>query len=153
MTGLIRASVVACGLVLAAAGAAANADEKLGAGVTLAEATPIKTLYESPEKYVGKTIRVDGVVTAVCEQMGCWMALAPDAESKQVVRFKVDHGVAIVFPIKARGKQASAEGVFEAIASGDAEAKEAAQEQAGAAAKSSDFSQKYQIKALGAVIK
>jgi hypothetical protein len=81
------------------------------------------------------------------------MALATDAESTQVVRFKVDHGVSIVFPVKARGKQASAEGVFEAIAAGDAEGKEAAQEQAGAAAKPTDFSQKYQIKALGAVIK
>ena len=135
MTGVIRTSLVACGLVLAAVGAAAYADEKLGAGVTLPEATSIKALYESPEKFVGKTVRVDGVVTGVCEMMGCWMAIAESADSKMVVRFKVEDGGPIVFPIKARGKQASAQGVFEVLKSGDAEGKEAAQEQAGAAAK------------------
>ena len=48
---------------------------KYGAGVTLTKATPISELYASPEKFVGKTVRVDGVVTAVCTEMGCWLAI------------------------------------------------------------------------------
>ena len=41
----------------------ALADEKLGSGVVLSEATPIQALSSRPQDFVGKTIRVDGVVT------------------------------------------------------------------------------------------
>jgi Domain of unknown function (DUF4920) len=131
----------------------AAADETFGAGVKLTEATPIKSLYENPKAFVGKTIRLDGVVTAVCDAMGCWMALAPAEQPDQTVRFKVDHGAGIVFPLSARGKKASAEGVFEAIAEGDHEANEAAREQTAAQPNGADFGTKYQIKATGAVVR
>ena len=100
-------------VVATAATLSARGDEKLGAGVTLTEATPIAALYEKPQDYVGKTIRIDGIVTGVCSEMGCWMALGDDEKGTRTVRFKVDHGVAIVFPIKAKGMKASAQGVFE----------------------------------------
>src|SRR5678816_1145265 len=51
-------------------------DTKLGAGVTLEQATPIAAIVQAPADYVGKTVRVDGVATAVCEMMGCWLAVA-----------------------------------------------------------------------------
>lgn len=126
--------------------------EKIGAGVTDRAATPIADLYAKPDTFVGKTIRLEGVVTAVCTEMGCWMALAPEATPEQTVRFKVDHGVGIMFPVSARGKAASAEGTFEKIGADDTEGKNAAAEQdatgAGAA-----FGAAYQIKATGAVIR
>jgi hypothetical protein len=143
-------AVAVAGMV--AVSLAAAGQEKLGKGVTLKEATPIKTLYESPDKFVGKTIRIDGVVTAVCQEMGCWMALGESEKSEEVVRFKVDHGAGIVFPVSAKGKQASAEGVFEKITEKDTDAKEAAGEHA-AHSKIAEFAKKYQIKAAGAVIK
>ena len=151
MIRIVRAAVLVCAVVTVAA-AAGNQDQKLGKGVTLTDATPIKALYETPEKFVGKTIRIDGVVTAVCEEMGCWMALAESDKSEQPVRLKVEHATGIVFPISAKGKKASAEGVLEKIAAGDKEANEAASEHAGHA-KVSDFAKKYHIKAAGAVIK
>ena len=151
MIRIVRAAVLACAVVTVAA-AAGNQDQKLGKGVTLTDATPIKALYETPEKFVGKTIRIDGVVTAVCEEMGCWMALAESDKSEQPVRLKVEHAAGIVFPISAKGKKASAEGVLEKIAAGDKEANEAASEHAGHA-KVSDFAKKYHIKTTGAVIK
>jgi hypothetical protein len=155
MIRVVRAAVLACAVVTVAAAADQDAqgrDEKLGKGVTLTDATPIKALYETPEKFVGKTIRIDGVVTAVCAEMGCWMALAESDTSEQPVRLKVEHAAGIVFPISAKGKKASAEGVLEEIAAGDKEANEAASEHAGHA-KVSDFAKKYHIKATGAVIK
>ena len=152
MNRIVRAMVLACAVVTVAAAAGAGKDEKLGKGVTLAEATPIKALYETPEKFVGKTIRIDGVVTAVCEEMGCWMALAESDKSDQPVRMKVDHSAGIVFPISAKGKKASAEGVLEKIAAADKEANEAASEHAGHATVS-DFAKKYHVKATGAVIR
>jgi len=137
---------------LFAVGLAAAGDEKFGKGVSLTEATAIKALYESPEKFVGKTIRIDGVVAAVCEDMGCWMALGESEKSEETVRLKVDHESGIVFPISAKGKAASAEGVFEKIADVDKEAKEAAAEQA-SKMKVSDFAKKYQLKATGAIVR
>lgn len=135
------------------AGSASTLEETFGKGVSLKEATPIASLYETPAKFVGKTVRIDGVVSAVCEEMGCWMALADSSDPSIVVRFKVDHGKGIVFPVAAKGKTASAEGVFEKISASDTEAQEAAAEHAAASLKAEAFGKSYQIKATGAVIK
>ena len=141
MKALIVATVVA-------AVVSVSAEEiKLGAGVTLKESTSIAALAKTPQDFVGKTIRIDGVATAVCEEMGCWMAVAPEGDtSGTTVRLKVDDGV-IVFPMSAKGKKVSAEGVFEQVAG---EAKEAAAEHAKQDPKASA---EYQIKATGALIK
>lgn len=128
--------------------------ETFGVAPTLTEATPITTLSAQPAEFVGKTVRVDGVITAVCQMMGCWMALAPaDNPNGPTVRLKVDDGV-IVFPVSGKGKRASAQGVVERIATGDAEGREAAAEHAqheGRAA-SSPAAMLWHIKATGAVI-
>ena len=149
---IVRAAVVG---VIAVGVVGAAGDEKFGKGVTLTTATSLKALYETPEKFVGKTIRIDGVVTAVCEEMGCWMALGEKADAEDTVRLKVDHSSGIAFPISAKGKSASAEGVFEKIADGDKESKEAASEQAASSKtlKGADFGKKYHLKATGAVVK
>ena len=139
-------SVLAVGIVSAAG------DEKFGKGVSLKDATSIKALYETPEKFVGKTIRIDGVVTAVCEEMGCWMALGESAKAENSVRLKVKHDGKIVFPISAKGKAVSAEGIFEKVAVTDKESKETIKEQS-AVMKVTDFSKTYQINTTGAVIK
>ncbi|HUF46226.1 MAG TPA: DUF4920 domain-containing protein [Vicinamibacterales bacterium] len=123
---------------------------KLGTGVTDRPATAIADLYAAPATFVGKTIRVEGVVTAVCEAMGCWMALAAADEGDKVVRFKVDHDKGIVFPIAARGRTATAEGIFERIA--DDEGREAASEHGGHGT-AADFGKSFHVKATGAVIR
>ena len=143
--------VFAAGLALALTAAAAVDDTKVGAGVTLTTATPIAAIVKTPQDYVGKTVRIDGIATAVCEQMGCWMAVADSTEKDApTIRLKVEHEGAIVFPMSAKGKQVSAEGTFEAIGGGDAHGKEAAEEHAKADPKAST---QYQIKATGALIK
>lgn len=124
------------------------ADTKLGTGVTVAAATPIAVLLERPAEYVGKTVRVDGVATAVCAHMGCWMAVAPEGDtSGATVRLKVEDGV-IVFPMTAKGRHVSAEGVFEIV--GEAgDSTDAAAEHASVDTKAS---RQYQLKATGAII-
>ena len=142
MKALIAAALVALAVT------ASPEETKLGAGVTLQDATPIASLTARPADFVGKTIRVDGVATAVCTHMGCWMAVAPEGQPKgHTVRLKVDDGV-IVFPVSAKGKKVSAEGVFEEVAG--AENKEAAGEHA---KHDPSASKQYQIKATGAVIR
>lgn len=136
-------------LVLSAVGVAG--DTKLGAGVALKEPTPIAAIVKSPQDYVGKAVRIDGVATAVCEEMGCWMAVAEsDRKDAPTIRLKVEHDGAIVFPMSAKGKKVSAEGTFEAIGGADEHAKDAASEHA---ERDRSASVQYQIKATGAVIK
>ena len=128
---------------------AASQEKTLGSGVTLTEATPIKSLLERPTDFVGKTVRIDGVATAVCQAMGCWMAVAPEGlEEGGTVRLNVEHEGAIVFPVTAKGRKVSAQGVFETV--NGPEGKEAAGEHAKHDAHASTD---YQINATGAIIK
>ena len=145
MKGLLAAV-----LALSLPGGLLADDTTLGAGVKLKEATPIAAILKTPKDYVGKTVRIDGVATAVCQAMGCWLAVAEsDAKDAPTLRLKVEDGV-IVFPMSAKGKKVSAQGTFESIGGDDAHAKEAAQEHARADAKASA---QFHIKATGAVIR
>jgi hypothetical protein len=89
----------------------AQQPKTFGAGVSLKETTPLAQLIDRPSDFEGKTVRVEGVVTAVCMHMGCWMALTPEkgADTKTML-IKVDDGV-IVFPQSAKGRRAVAQGV------------------------------------------
>jgi hypothetical protein len=144
--------LLAAGLALGLIAAHGTGDDtKLGAGVTLRDATPIPSIVKTPQDYVGKTVRIDGIATAVCEEMGCWMAVADSAEKDApTIRLKVEHDGAIVFPMSAKGKHVSAEGTFESIGGGDAHGKEAASEHA---KHDKTASTAFQIKATGAVIR
>ncbi|MBX3156347.1 MAG: DUF4920 domain-containing protein [Deltaproteobacteria bacterium] len=81
----------------------------LGAGVKVADATPIDKLLADPSAFKGKTVRVEGMITDVCPKRGCWMDLAGDKPG-QKLKFKVTDGE-MVFPMDAKGKWAVAEGV------------------------------------------
>lgn len=128
-----RAGPVALALAVLVAGLQA-AETKYGAGVKLTQATSLKELFDSPQKFVGKTVRIDGVVTSVCDEMGCWLAIGEAANSEHTVRFQAEHDGAIVFPLTMKGKPASAEGVFTEVSP---------------SAKS--FDDRYEIKVTGAI--
>lgn len=85
-----------------------------GAGVKIAEATPVSKILADPDAYVGKTVRIEGKVVDVCPMKGCWMELEEQGAGAARLRVKVDDGV-IVFPVTAKGKVAVAEGTLEAI--------------------------------------
>lgn len=84
-----------------------------GQGVTLSEETAISAIIDKPENYVGKTVKVSGLVIDVCSKRGCWIYLAGDREFEKI-RIKVTDGE-IVFPMEARGKKATVEGVVESM--------------------------------------
>jgi hypothetical protein len=131
----------------------ASSDQSYGAGVKLTEVTSIQKLYEHPESFIGKTIRIDGVVVSVCEEMGCWMAIADAASADYAVRVVVDHSKGIVFPMTAKGKPASAEGVFATSKAGDHEAADAANGMRAKHAKAAAFVAKYEIKMTGSAVR
>jgi hypothetical protein len=77
------------------------------------------------------------------------MAVAEsDAKDAPVVRLKVEHEGAIVFPMSAKGKKVSAEGVFE-VATGEADEHAAG----GLATHEPLTAATFQIKATGAIIR
>jgi hypothetical protein len=125
----IVSNVIPAVLMVMTFAVALHAETKYGAGVTIEKATPIHELYASPEKFVGKTVRIDGVVTAVCTEMGCWMAIGATDNPDRAVRFQAD--------VK--------------IGAGDHEAKEAAGEHAHSQPKAAEFGNQYQFKVTGAV--
>ncbi len=140
-------------LALAGTALAAETGTTYGKGVSLASATPLADVAARPQDFVGKTVRVDGVVTAVCEKRGCWMQI-DDPKAGKGMRLKVDDGV-IVFPMSAMGHKASAEGVVEAIVVSEAQAAEMAKEHAsegGAAGRMPKAGTLYQIKGTGAIV-
>lgn len=83
----------------------------LGTGLT--KGTPevkVSALLDKPQDYLGKKVRVRGLITGVCKRRGCWMSIAGD-KPHQTIRIKVRDGV-IVFPPDVKGKRGAAEGVF-----------------------------------------
>lgn len=146
---IIFVSVVFLFALLTMAGQAADT---LGAGVSLKDVTPIAQVLAHPADFEGKTVRVEGVVTEVCQAMGCWMALAPaDTPKGDTVLLQVDHHGPIVFPVSAKGRKATAQGVLQRVS--DAEGREAAAElarQQGEPAPATSGS--WQIKATGAIV-
>ncbi|MBI5471188.1 MAG: DUF4920 domain-containing protein [Ignavibacteriae bacterium] len=85
------------------------APKNYGKKLTLKEKTKISDILAAPEKFSGKKVLVEGTVVDVCKERGCWIKLASDKEFESI-RLKVDDGV-IVFPMDAKGKSATAEGV------------------------------------------
>ena len=88
---------------------------RLSSGATplLTEPVSIVQLLSDPDRYVGKRVQVQGRVGDVCPKAGCWIEITAD-DGDRAVRFKVEDGV-IVFPMEAKGKRVSAEGIFTRI--------------------------------------
>ncbi len=110
-------TMTCCAILLAAACGKSPATEKKGTayGEPLSNAPKValSELVKRPDVYVGKRIRVDGLVTKVCQKRGCWIAISEE-DGPASVRFKVTDGV-IVFPQNAPGKLVSAEGTVRKI--------------------------------------
>lgn len=146
-----RISVVAGMLAMlgVCAALAAGDGTTYGKGVTLEKAIAIDALLAEPQALVGKTVRVEGVVTGVCERRGCWMELS-NPETGKGIRIKVEDGV-IVFPLTATGRHATAEGVLEAVHM-TPEAKEKAAAEGHTCTGDAEGEVTYLIRGTGAVI-
>jgi hypothetical protein len=149
MAGVVVAVCLAAAVSLAAA-----EGKTYGKGVTLKTATPIATLLAAPKDYTGKTVRVDGVVTAVCDKAGCWMDLRDeqaDPKTAKTLRMKVKDGE-IVFPVAAKGKKASIEGVFEPVGEAMAHEYAADAKEAKAGSDMKAAAPSFQLKGTGAIV-
>lgn len=128
-------SVIVAALLLALPLLAA--EKKLGKGVSIKTATPVKTILSEPDKYLGKDVMVEGEMTKVCQMQGCWV-LVKDASSEEPIMVKVKDGE-IVFPKDGAGKKISVQGKLEKVS-------DEAQKEAGTTSA-------YRIAGTGAVLK
>ena len=153
MKGTIVAVLAASILTLPPASRAAT---EYGQGVTVKETTKVSEILDNPGGYLGKDVKVEGMIVEVCAKRGCWMNISSDREYEKI-KIKVDDGV-IVFPLTARGKRAVVQGKVEEISMSADEAKRFYAHQA--EEKGTDFDPStvtgpvkfYQIRASGAVI-
>ena len=83
---------------------------KRGAALGGAKKVSLAKVMTTPAKYVGKMVRVEGIIVRSCKMEGCWMELAPEANAKSVRVKMKDHGFFI--PLDSAGAKAVAEGVF-----------------------------------------
>ena len=98
--------------VVGIAGAALAEETVYGKGVSGEDTVVVSELLAHPDKYIGKTLRVEGTVVGSCAHRGCWISIASDKEG-ETVRVKVKDGV-IVFPPEIVGDVVVAEGVWTA---------------------------------------
>jgi hypothetical protein len=96
---------------------AAPLDAKVfGAAITETAATPLTAIAAEPGKFGGKVVRTEGVVTAVCQSMGCWMDVGDDAGTAHVKMA----GHAFFVPKTASGHHAVVQGTVIGAPSGNA---------------------------------
>lgn len=84
-----------------------------GKGVSLQEITAVSAILKNPDAFIGKKVRIEGMVLDVCAKRGCWMYIAGDGEGEKI-QVKVTDGE-IVFPMAAAGRVASVEGIVEEL--------------------------------------
>ena len=84
---------------------------KRGSPIGNAEKVSLAKVLASPDKYSGKTVRIEGIVVRSCKMEGCWAEIAPEKDQTRSVRVKMkDH--AFFIPLQSAGSFARAEGVF-----------------------------------------
>ena len=75
-----------------------------------APAVAFADVLKEPQKYAGKSVRIEGVVERVCKKEGCWMEIAPEkGEATVRVTFK-NHGFFV--PKDSNSMRFRAEGEF-----------------------------------------
>lgn len=80
-----------------------------GKGIYLETTTKISEILDNPDNFIGKPVKIEGMVVEVCSKRGCWINVAGDRPKEQI-QIKVTDGE-IVFPMSATGR----DGVFEGI--------------------------------------
>ncbi len=111
---LVRSSAIATAalilaLPLAAQSATDSAIVRRGAPVPAGTAIAVAQLVASARNYTAKAVVVEGVITRECTEKGCWMQVAPSAETNGMrVTFK-DYGFFI--PQSMVGRRARMEGM------------------------------------------
>ena len=86
--------------------------KKFGAAITESSNTTLSSLVTEPSRFSAKTVRTEGVVSAVCQSMGCWMEIVDDAGQAHIKMA----GHSFFIPKEASGHRAVVQGKLLAAA-------------------------------------
>jgi hypothetical protein len=106
------------------------AQKKFGNEITEKTSTPLDVLVRTPSRFAARTVRTEGVVSAVCKSMGCWMELADSAGQAHIKMA----GHSFFVPKDSAGHRAVIQGKVVNLPKDD-ECSEEAREQTGQVAK------------------
>jgi hypothetical protein len=84
-----------------------------GKGVHLQETTPVSAILDNPDNFLGKTVKIEGLIIEVCAKRGCWIYVAGDRPEEKI-QVKVTDGE-IVFPMAATGRVGMVEGIVDEV--------------------------------------
>ncbi len=84
-----------------------------GKGVQIKEATAVSAILDKPDQYIGRQVRIEGMIIEVCAKRGCWVYVAGDRQGEKI-QVKVTDGE-IVFPMSVSGSMGVIEGVVEEL--------------------------------------
>ncbi len=105
------------------------AQKKFGGAITEKTSTTLDALLRDPKQFQAKTVRTEGVVSAVCKAMGCWMEIADTAGQAHIKMA----GHSFFVPKDASGHRAVVQGTV--VRAESDECSEEAKQQTGAVAK------------------
>ncbi len=108
LPAIALAALAALTLVAAPVRAEGTPVERYGAKVTSKKPVDIAKLAQSPEKFKGKKVRLEGVVKDVCQGRGCWIEVA-DANGASFLARSLDESVLV--PKDCKGRRVVVQGV------------------------------------------
>ncbi len=80
--------------------------KKFGEAISATANTPLNDLVKDPSKFASQTVRTEGKVAAVCQEMGCWMELSDEAGNAHIKMA----GHSFFIPKQAHGHRAVVQG-------------------------------------------
>lgn len=104
LLALLICSLLLCGQAFA---------KTYGKGVHQEETTKISAILDNPDDFLGKTVKIEGLIVEVCSKRGCWLYVASDRPQEKI-QVKVTDGE-IVFPISATGRVGIIEGTVDEV--------------------------------------
>lgn len=84
-----------------------------GKGVNLDTTTKVSDILDNPDNFIGKSVKIKGMIVEVCSKRGCWINVAGDRPKEQI-QVKVTDGE-IVFPMSATGREGFFEGIVDEV--------------------------------------
>ena len=93
---------------------AISAHDTYGEALTTEGAVPANTVLADREQYVGKTVKIEGTISEVCQMMGCWLTIqAGDGNNIRVAVPRDDDGKYVyTVPKDISGRHAIVEGTL-----------------------------------------
>ena len=86
---LLRSTSLSALFLLVAVSACAAPEAEVsfttyGEPLTLSETTSVSAILAEPDAFVGQHLRIEGTIVGVCENRGCWMAIAGENDGEQL---------------------------------------------------------------------